>query len=94
MQSHLLAFEGPDGDARDGGIATRIMGLARALAETGYDTHLRCIADPDLPGQPPPFLYQHVLLPTLRQGERVVILAVERTAVEGASVACLVPWKD
>ena len=33
VQFHLLSFEGPDGYARAGGIASRITGLAQALAK-------------------------------------------------------------
>ncbi|TFG91438.1 MAG: glycosyltransferase family 1 protein [Myxococcales bacterium] len=50
MQFHLLSFEGPDPYARAGGIATRVEGLARALADLGLETHLWFIGDPDLPG--------------------------------------------
>jgi hypothetical protein len=50
MQFHLLSFEGPDDYARAGGIATRITGLAQALAAAGYETHLWFIGDPDRPG--------------------------------------------
>jgi ribosome-associated translation inhibitor RaiA len=119
MHFHLLSFEGPDDYARAGGIATRITGLARALAEAGYDTHLWFIGDPDRPGHEhhdqlwlhrwcqwisryhpagvydgeegkrldyaaslPPFLLRDVLLPTLRQGERAVILAEEWHTVD------------
>ncbi|HYD46976.1 MAG TPA: glycosyltransferase family 4 protein, partial [Terriglobales bacterium] len=46
---HLLSFEGPDPYARAGGIATRVDGLARALAALGFETHLWFIGDPDLP---------------------------------------------
>ncbi|MGD8868258.1 MAG: glycosyltransferase [Gemmatimonadales bacterium] len=49
FQFHLLSFEGPDAYARAGGIATRVSGLARALADSGFDTHLWFIGDPDLP---------------------------------------------
>jgi glycosyltransferase involved in cell wall biosynthesis len=49
-QWHLLAFEGPDEYARAGGIASRITGLAHALAATGFETHLWFVGDPDLPG--------------------------------------------
>jgi glycosyltransferase involved in cell wall biosynthesis len=49
MQFHLLSFEGPDDYARAGGIATRVTGLGRALAEMGNDTHLWFIGDPQLP---------------------------------------------
>lgn len=50
MQFHVLSFEGPDGYARAGGIATRITGLTEALAESGFETHLWFIGDPSLPG--------------------------------------------
>lgn len=49
FQFHLLSFEGPDDYARAGGIATRVSGLARALADSGFDTHLWFVGDPDLP---------------------------------------------
>lgn len=49
-QFHLVSFEGPDLYSRAGGIATRISGLAEALAEAGFDTHLWFVGDPDLPG--------------------------------------------
>ena len=50
LQFHLLSFEGPDGYARAGGMASRITGLAQALAESGFETHLWFVGDPDLPG--------------------------------------------
>lgn len=50
MQFHLLSFEGPDGYARAGGIASRITGLSRALADAGFDTHLWFVGDPGEPG--------------------------------------------
>lgn len=50
MQFHVLSFEGPDGYARAGGIASRIDGLTRALAELGYETHLWFVGDPERPG--------------------------------------------
>ena len=50
MQFHLLAFEGPDDYARAGGIASRVSGLAQALADAGFETHLWFVGDPDLPG--------------------------------------------
>lgn len=49
-QFHILSFEGPDAYARAGGIATRVTGLAHALAERGHPTHLWFVGDPDLPG--------------------------------------------
>ena len=50
MQFHILSFEGPDGYARAGGIATRVEGLAQALADLGFETHLWFVGDPNLPG--------------------------------------------
>jgi glycosyltransferase involved in cell wall biosynthesis len=50
MQFHILSFEGPDGYARAGGIASRITGLSEALAETGFETHLWFVGDPSLIG--------------------------------------------
>jgi hypothetical protein len=49
-QFHLLSFEGPDLYARAGGVATRVVGLAEALASRGFDTHLWFLGDPSLPG--------------------------------------------
>src|SRR4051812_46118568 len=50
QQFHLLSFEGPDPYARAGGIASRITGLAQALAASGLTTHLWFIGAPALPG--------------------------------------------
>ena len=50
QQFHLLSFEGPDAYSRAGGIASRITGLAQALAAHGCTTHLWFVGDPDLPG--------------------------------------------
>lgn len=50
MQIHILSFEGPDHYARASGLATRMTGLAQALAKAGYETHLWFVGDPDLPG--------------------------------------------
>jgi glycosyltransferase involved in cell wall biosynthesis len=49
-QFHILSFEGPDGYARAGGIASRITGLSEALTESGFETHLWFVGDPQLPG--------------------------------------------
>ena len=49
-QFHILSFEGPDGYARAGGIASRITGLSEALAGAGFETHLWFVGDPHLPG--------------------------------------------
>jgi glycosyltransferase involved in cell wall biosynthesis len=50
VQFHVLSFEGPDGYARAGGIASRIDGLTKALAALGFETHLWFVGDPDQPG--------------------------------------------
>jgi glycosyltransferase involved in cell wall biosynthesis len=50
LQVHILSFEGPDGYARAGGIASRISGLAEGLAAAGIETHLWFVGDPELPG--------------------------------------------
>jgi glycosyltransferase involved in cell wall biosynthesis len=50
MQFHILSFEGPDAYSRAGGIASRVTGLVRALADAGYETHLWFVGDPALPG--------------------------------------------
>jgi len=39
MQFHILSFEGPDPYAQAGGIASRVTGLALALANGGFETH-------------------------------------------------------
>jgi glycosyltransferase involved in cell wall biosynthesis len=46
----LLSFEGPDPYARAGGLGARVSGLACALAEEGYETHLFFIGSPQLAG--------------------------------------------
>jgi glycosyltransferase involved in cell wall biosynthesis len=50
IQFHVLSFEGPDGYARAGGIASRISGMARALADANFETHLWFVGDPHQPG--------------------------------------------
>ena len=50
LQFHVLSFEGPDGYARAGGIASRIDGLTEALAALGFETHLWFVGDPERPG--------------------------------------------
>jgi glycosyltransferase involved in cell wall biosynthesis len=49
-QIHILSFEGPDRYARAGGIASRVDGLTRALAQRGFPTHLWFVGSPDHPG--------------------------------------------
>jgi glycosyltransferase involved in cell wall biosynthesis len=50
IQFHLLSFEGPDAYASAGGIATRVSGLADALAGAGFETHLWFVGDPNMDG--------------------------------------------
>ncbi len=45
----LLAFEGPDLYSRVGGLASRVNGLAPALAQRGYETTLDFVGDPTSP---------------------------------------------
>jgi glycosyltransferase involved in cell wall biosynthesis len=47
----LVSFEGPDRYAQAGGLAVRVTGLAHALANQGYETHLFFLGDPRLPGE-------------------------------------------
>src|SRR5947209_16954857 len=47
----LISFEGPDRYARIGGLATRVSGLAEALAGAGHETHLVVVGDPAAPGE-------------------------------------------
>src|SRR4030088_2565369 len=46
----ILSFEGPDIYSQAGGLGVRVKGLARTLAQLGYQTHLYFVGDPDLPG--------------------------------------------
>jgi glycosyltransferase involved in cell wall biosynthesis len=50
MQFHILSFEGPDDYSRAGGIASRVTGLSRSLAECGFEIHLWFVGDPEQPG--------------------------------------------
>ena len=50
LQFHVLSFEGPDGYASAGGLASRVNGLTETLAEFGVETHLWFVGDPALPG--------------------------------------------
>lgn len=47
----LISFEGPDLYSQAGGLGVRMAGLAKTLAEAGYETHMFFIGDPDLPGE-------------------------------------------
>jgi glycosyltransferase involved in cell wall biosynthesis len=47
----LVSFEGPDPYSQAGGLGVRMSGLARTLAEAGYETHLFFVGDPALPGE-------------------------------------------
>ena len=46
----LLSFEGPDAYSRAGGLGARVSGLAAALAQEGFETHLVFLGAPELPG--------------------------------------------
>ena len=48
-QFHVLSFEGPDPYSRAGGIASRVTGLISALADSGHETHLWFVGDPEGP---------------------------------------------
>lgn len=50
LRFHILSFEGPDAYARAGGIASRISGLAQALARTQGETSLWFVGDPQRAG--------------------------------------------
>src|SRR5229473_3448646 len=47
----ILSFEGPDVYSQAGGLGVRVKGLARSLAQLGYQTYLYFCGDPDLPGE-------------------------------------------
>ena len=47
----ILSFEGPDEYSHVGGLGVRVKGLARTLAQLGYETHLFFCGDPNLPGE-------------------------------------------
>ena len=47
----ILSFEGPDEYSLVGGLGVRVKGLARTLAQLGYETHLFFCGDPDLPSE-------------------------------------------
>lgn len=47
----LVTFEGPDLYSQAGGLGVRMAGLARTLAEAGFETHMFFIGDPALPGE-------------------------------------------
>jgi len=47
----VLSFEGPDLYSRAGGLGVRVKGLTRALAQTGFETHLFFVGDPNLPSE-------------------------------------------
>ena len=46
----ILSFEGPDRYSHAGGLGSRVSGLSKALAGTGFETHLFFIGDPYLEG--------------------------------------------
>jgi glycosyltransferase involved in cell wall biosynthesis len=47
----LVSFEGPDAYSQAGGLGVRVSGLARTLAELGFETHLFFVGDPGLAGE-------------------------------------------
>jgi len=47
----IVSFEGPDPYSQAGGLGVRVSGLANALADGGYETHLFFIGDPELAGE-------------------------------------------
>jgi glycosyltransferase involved in cell wall biosynthesis len=47
----IVSFEGTDPYSQAGGLGVRVSGLANALAEVGYETHLFFIGDPSLPAE-------------------------------------------
>ena len=47
----ILSFEGPDVYSQAGGLGVRVKGLARTLAQLGFQTYLYFCGDPDLPGE-------------------------------------------
>jgi hypothetical protein len=49
----IVSFEGTDPYSQAGGLGIRVCGLARTLAELGYESHLFFIGDPFLPGEEP-----------------------------------------
>ena len=46
----VLSFEGPDIYSQAGGLGVRVKELSRALADSGYETHLFFVGDPAKPG--------------------------------------------
>ncbi len=46
----ILSFEGPDRYSHAGGLGSRVTALSKALADSGFETHLFFIGDPHLPG--------------------------------------------
>jgi len=46
-----LSFEGPDVYSQAGGLGVRMTELTRALAESGYETHLFFVGDPSKPSE-------------------------------------------
>jgi glycosyltransferase involved in cell wall biosynthesis len=51
LQIHILSFEGPDPYSRVGGLATRVEGLTRSLADLEHEVHLWFIGDPSRPAE-------------------------------------------
>ncbi len=47
----VLSFEGPDQYSQAGGLGVRVAELGEALAETGYETYVIFVGDPQAPGR-------------------------------------------
>ena len=47
----LVSFEGTDRYSQAGGLGVRVTGLADSLSQSGHETHLFFIGDPQLPGE-------------------------------------------
>ncbi len=47
----LISFEGPDQYSKAGGLGVRVAELADGLAESGFETHVIFVGDPNLPSE-------------------------------------------
>ncbi len=47
----LISFEGEDRYSKAGGLGVRVAELSESLAESGYETHVIFVGDPNLPGE-------------------------------------------
>lgn len=73
MQFPILSFEGPDPYARAGGLASRVEGLAHALAGLGFETHLWFVGELQAAGREQFGKREH-LIPHLGAGGGAVVL--------------------